>query len=117
MEINADKYNITYRADEGTVKCDGLLLLKGWYEYEPIFQLLKGAALDQQSSNLTLDIRGLEFLNSSGISMMTKFIIHINDVEPVDLHLTVIGNKDIRWQTKLSHNLRRLMPALQTKLE
>lgn len=117
MEIKADKYNITYNVDEGIVVCNGSLLLNGMQEYEPIFQLLKTAASERQTKGLTVDIRDLKFLNSSGINMMTRFIIYINDVEALDLNLIILGYKRIAWQEKLSKNLKRLMPTLQTKLE
>lgn len=117
MEIKADKYSITYSADEGIVACNGSLLLNGMQEYEPIFQLLKTAALEQQTKKLTLDIRDLKFLNSSGINMMTKFIIYVGDIEALNLELIILCYKRVAWQEKLSKNLKRLMPTLQTKLE
>jgi len=117
MEINADKYSINYNANDGVVTCSGSLLLNGMQEYEPIFQLLKNAALERREKDLTVDIRDLKFLNSSGINMMTKFIIYIGDVAILDLNLIIVGYKRVAWQEKLSKNLKRLMPTLQTKLE
>jgi hypothetical protein len=117
MEIKADKYSITYSADEGIVTCNGSLLLNGMQEYDPIFQLLKTAAVERQAQDLIIDIRDLKFLNSSGINMITKFIIHISDVEPLNVDIIVVGYKRVAWQEKLSKNLKRLLPTLQTKLE
>ena len=116
-EITTEKYNITYNAAEGIIACGGSLLLNGMQEYDPIFQLLKTAAVERQTQDLTLDIRDLKFLNSSGINMITKFVIHINDVEPLNLNLIVVGYKRVAWQEKLSKNLKRLMPTLQMQLE
>ncbi|EDN66730.1 conserved hypothetical protein [Beggiatoa sp. PS] len=92
-------------------------MLNGAKEYEPILQLLNMAAEQQQQKTLTINMRELKFLNSSGINMMTKFVINVGDIKSLDIELVVIGNKKIAWQEKLSKNLRRLMPTLKTKLE
>lgn len=117
MEIKTDKYHVTYSPTNATVVFGGSLLLNGTNEYEPISELLKVAAAECRTKALTLDIRELKFLNSSGINMMTKFVIYISDVEPIELALTVVGCKRVAWQEKLSKNLKRLMPSLQTQLE
>ncbi len=117
MEIKADKYNITYDPTIATVTCEGSLLLNGTKEYEPILQLFNKAAEEQQPNKLTIDLRNLKFLNSSGINMMTKFVINVGDIKALDLELEVVGYKKVAWQEKLSKNLRRLMPGLVVKLE
>ena len=117
MEIKADKYSIVYDHDTATISCTGSLLLNGAKEYEPILQLLNMAAEQQQQKTLTIDLRELKFLNSSGINMMTKFVINVSDIKSLDIELVVIGSKKIAWQEKLSKNLRRLMPTLKAKLE
>ena len=117
MEIKADKYSIVYDYDTATVICSGSLLLNGAKEYEPILQLFNMAAEQQQQKTLFIDMRELKFLNSSGINMMTKFVINISDIKSLDLGLVVKGNKKIAWQEKLTKNLRRLMPTLKASLE
>lgn len=117
MEIKADKYSIIYNNDTATVIFKGSLLLNGSKEYEPILQLMNMAAEQQQPNTLTLDMRELKFLNSSGINMMTKFVINVCDIKALDLGLAILGQKKIAWQDKLSKNLRRLMPSLKAKLE
>jgi len=117
MEIKNDKYSITYDLANATVTCKGSLLLNGVKEYEPILQLFNQTAEQQQPNSLTVDIRELKFLNSSGINMMTKFVINVSDIKSLDLELIVVGYKKIAWQEKLSKNLRRLMPALVVNLE
>lgn len=117
MEIKADKYSVTYDSDIATVTCKGSLLLNGAKEYEPILQLFNMAAEQQQPNSLAIDLRELKFLNSSGINMMTKFVINVCDIKALDLELVVIGQKKIAWQDKLLKNLRRLMPTLKAKLE
>jgi len=117
MEIRTDKYSVVY--DATTVTCEGSLLLNGAKEYEPILNLLNMAAQQQQSSSgeLTVDLQDLKFLNSSGINMMTKFVINICDAETIDLKLQVMIDPKVLWQEKLAKNLKRLMPEIivQTK--
>ena len=112
MEIRTDKYSVVY--DATTVTCEGSLLLNGAKEYEPILNLLNMAAEQQQSKSegLTGDLQDLKFLNSSGINMMTKFVINICDIEPMDLKLKVMIDAKVLWQEKLAKNLKRLMPEL-----
>lgn len=117
MEIKGDKYSITYDHTAATVICKGSLLLNGAKEYEPVLQLFNLAAEQQQTKSLILDLRELKFLNSSGINMMTKFVIHVSDIKPLMIDLSMIGDKKIAWQDKLAKNLQRLMPGLRVNLE
>ena len=116
MEIRAEKYSIVYDPDNAVVLCNGALLLNGTKEYEPILQLLNIAA-SGQTENLTIDLCNLKFLNSSGINMVTRFIINVFDVEVFDIKLTIKGQKKVAWQEKLLKNLQRLAPTLYIQLD
>ena len=48
-------------------------------EYAPIFDLLNNACALKPAQPLTLDLRQLEFLNSSGIAMLSKFVIGVRN--------------------------------------
>lgn len=113
--IKADDYSIVYDADEAMITCQGSLLLSGTEEYAPILNLLSDAA-DNETHTLTIDIRQLEFLNSSGINTMTKFVINVRNNKK-DLKLTALGYEDTPWQVRLLKNLQRLMPDLVLHLE
>jgi len=115
MEIKADKYSIVYDPDNAMVRCSGALLLNGSKEYEPILQLLNSAARQQQ--DLLVDLCDLKFLNSSGINMVTRFIINVLDVEALEVNLKIKGRKQVAWQEKLLKNLQRLAPGLDTQLD
>jgi hypothetical protein len=117
MEIKADKYSVVYDSDSAKMIFKGSLLLNGAKEYEPILQLLNMAAEQQQPNILTIDLQELKFLNSSGINMMTKFVINVCDIKALDLNLVLVVEKKIAWQDKLSKNLRRLMPTLKVQSE
>jgi len=112
MEIKEDKYQIYYDADTAIVTCQGSLMLNGPKEYEPILNLLKTAAEDQ-AENLTVDVRQLKFLNSSGINMMTKFVIYVCDIKQLSIQLSMAIVEKVAWQQKLAKNMKRLMPELE----
>jgi len=108
-EIKTDDYCVLYDADAKTVACEGSLRLSGMAEYEPISQLLNTISeLDLDS--VVLDLKNLEFLNSSGISMLSKFVIKVRHKKTVQM--IVRGSKSIPWQGKSLKNLQRLMPSL-----
>jgi hypothetical protein len=72
MDIVHDDYQVHYDATTATVICQGSFRLRGTEEYAPILQVLTAAA-DAQPATLTLDLRTLQFLNSSGIKALVPF--------------------------------------------
>ncbi len=114
MEIKTEDYSITYDADATTIFCKGSLLLAS-EEYEPILQLLNTAAEQQSDTPLTLDVKELEFLNSSGINTFTKFVINVRRKQKPPL--VAVGYADLPWQDRLLKNMRRLLPSLKIRLE
>ena len=109
MEIKTDDYRIWYDTDTATVNCQGSLRLSGMDEYAPIVELLE-TAINQEPPTMTLNLQELDFLNSSGINVLSKFAIKVRQKKTIDL--VVKGSKDILWQGKSLKNLQRLMPSL-----
>lgn len=116
IELKDNKYRIGYDPEAAIVTCEGSLLLNGAPAYEPILQLLKSAAESQEPNRLTVDVRALKFMNSSGINMLTKFVMYVSDVKQLTLIITFQAQKQIAWQEKLCINLQRLLPSLQIQL-
>lgn len=114
MEIKTEDYNIWYDVMTKTVTCQGSLRLGGMEEYAPIVQLLNDV-VDQQPPMLTLNLRSLEFLNSSGINVLSKFVIKVRQQK--NMQLVVQGSTSILWQGKSLKNLQRLMPSLELEWE
>ncbi|MEG4286135.1 hypothetical protein QUB68_23675 [Microcoleus sp. A006_D1] len=113
MEIKTQDYLICYDPATATVSFIGSLRLSGPAEYAPIVQLL-GKVADKEPAKITLNLQHLEFLNSSGINMLSKFIIEVR--KKSRLQMAVQGSQRIAWQSKSLKNLQRLMPALQLEL-
>lgn len=114
MKINTEDYSIVYNEETKTVSCQGSLRLSGMDGYRPIVQLLSDIA-EQQPSTITLNVRELEFLNSSGINVLSKFVIKVRQQK--NIQMTVKGSKEIPWQGKSLKNLQRLMPSLNLEWE
>ena len=108
MDIRTDDYSIRHDSESGTVHFRGFLRLDGMEKYQPIMDILLNAVAE--SSTFTIDLRELEFLNSSGISMLSMFVVKVRDKGTINLVLR--GSDKVLWQTKSLKNLQRLMPSL-----
>ena len=100
--------------DRHTVTFQGELALGGPHEYAPINELLM-QAVKGNTDLITLDFRRLSFLNSSGISMLCKFVLSLRQKQ--DMQLAILGSHDIPWQGKSLRNLQKFLPRLKLELE
>lgn len=117
MEIKGKEYEIVYEQSISTVTFKGELALMGMGEYPPIAALLEQSLEDttsRESNQLTLDLRDLKFLNSSGINVISKFVIKVRRLGNVAI--TIKGSNSIPWQSKSLVNLKRLMPGMVVEL-
>jgi hypothetical protein len=113
MEIKTEDYSIWYDSVTETAIFQGSLRLSGMEEYAPIVKLLNDL-VESEPPKITLNLRELEFLNSSGINVLSKFVINVRQKE--SMQMIVQGSKNIPWQSKSLKNLQRLMPSLQLEL-
>jgi hypothetical protein len=113
-EIKGDDYSVQYDPDSVTFYFQGELSLGGPPEYAPIAQLLDDI-LNEGPSAIAIDLKKLEFLNSSGISLLSKFVINARKKKITQV--VVKGSYDIPWQEKSLKNLEKLMPSLRLELE
>jgi hypothetical protein len=111
--INHDDYQISYDPATAFVTLSGTFRMRQ-QEYEPVVQLLNEAA-DARPVALTLDVRRLDFLNSVGISSLSRFVLRVRQHHASAL--TVKGSNAISWQRRSLQNLQRLMPELQLEFE
>jgi len=114
MNIDGEGYEVKYDNSNGRVLCSGSLRLHGSDEYQPILNLLIKAA-DEGHETIVLDLSGLQFLNSSGINMFSKFILRLRkDDKP---QIVVRGSATYPWQSKSLKNFQRLLPRLTLVIE
>ncbi len=113
-EIKDKDYVVQYDSDSSKVDFAGLLSLGGPKEYAPIANLLNNIAT-AEPDQMTLDLRKLEFLNSSGISMLSKFVLGLRKKKGVKL--VILGSNEMPWQGKSLKNLQKFLPSLKLEIE
>lgn len=104
MTIETDAYTVAANRNDSTVTLTGTLRLQGREQYKPIFDLLMDSA-SWREEKLTIDMRELIFLNSSGISAISLFII---EMRKINKPITIMGSNIITWQSKSLKNFQRL---------
>ena len=114
MEIKNNDYRVWYDASTQSVFFEGSLRLNGVKEYEPIANLLKDI-LEKKPSEIILDMRELDFLNSSGINVMYQFVISVRRM--AEVRLIVRGSRKIPWQGKSLPNMQKFLKNLQLQLD
>lgn len=114
MEIKTENYNIVYDKASQSIIFDGSLRLNGSEEYNSISELLDNV-LKEEPEKILLNLKELAFLNSSGISILSKFVINVRKKK--NIQMTVLGATKNPWQGKSLKNLQRLMPYLKLELD
>lgn len=113
LEVKNDDYHVRYHPETQTVTFQGELQLNGMDEYAPIVTLLD-EVVNQEPSVLTLDLRQLEFLNSSGVNVLLSLVIKVRNKKTIQL--VVEGSEAVSWQSRSLNNIRRLMPTAQLNI-
>jgi len=113
MLINGEGYSAEYIKESGTVRLAGVVRLSSTEEYGEIIKLME-SALEEHQGTITMDLRELQMLNSSGITMLSKFVISCRNSNH---SATIIASESVPWQGKSLKNLQRLMPALTIEMK
>lgn len=114
LEIKGEHFNIFYDSNTKVVNFTGRVRLRGLEEYTVVFDLFdKVIEIDENS--VTIDLQNLQLLNSSGIDMLSKFILTTRKKKTVQVQ--IIGSSAQTWQARLLKNLQRLMPSLKYELQ
>ena len=112
-KVTGDEYQILYDPNTSTVEFTGSLRLLGASSYGPIIELLD-EIVDQKPKIITVQLKNLQFLNSSGINALSKFIIRVRNEKQSEI--VVHGTEAYPWQSKSLRNLQRLMPELRLEI-
>ena len=89
----------------------GKLRLSSSDDYKPLAQFLKDFAAEIDSDKtVSLDIRELQHMNSSGINCLCQFLMHSqNEIkQPLDIK----ESKDVQWQNRMLKNIQRVIPSI-----
>ncbi|MEM7407630.1 MAG: hypothetical protein AAF458_20220 [Pseudomonadota bacterium] len=114
MEIVDEDYSVHYDEAASLITCRGSFRLHGGEQYKPILDLLLNAA-NARPELLTLDVRELQFLNSSGINTLSKFVLQVRKHGASKVHIK--GSAAYPWQGKSLKNFQRLLPGLELDIE
>ena len=114
MEISGDTSRVWFEPARRTVHFEGTCRLGGTEAYVPISTMLQ-ELLTAAPLPLTIDLIRLQFLNSSGINMLCKFVIAARQAGAAAL--SVQGTRSIVWHAKSLPNLKKLYPALHLVID
>jgi hypothetical protein len=114
QEVKGEDYIVQFDPDSVSVYFQGELSLGGSTEYAPITNLLDEVA-ELEPNTMTIDLRNLAFVNSSGISMLSKFVLSMRKKKGVQV--VVLGSNEMPWQGKSLKNLEKLLPGLKLEIE
>ncbi len=112
MNIGREGYSITYQ--DGVLQIAGKLslMLEDYGEIETFFEQVIASA----SSEITLDIRNLEYLNSSGIkTICVSLILEAADIE--GLRMKILCSNRYTWQKETVPTFEDLMDNMEIIFE
>jgi hypothetical protein len=110
MEVRGTGFLVSHDPEKAYVVCSGVLDLRGKAGYGDIMHLLD-QAVAVPDPLITLDLRDLEFLNSSGITTLGGFIIKLRDRGTGQLK--VLCSNRYTWQSRSMRGLQKLMPEME----
>jgi len=113
-ELIAGDAVISFNEEDSTLRLKGSLRLPNMNEYEPIGQLMRESA-EVVDGALTLDLKGLTYLNSSGITNLSLFVLHCKkNQNPM---ITILGDQSVSWQEKSLSNFKKLWNQVNIIIE
>lgn len=114
MKITAGDSILTFTEQEQTAVLEGSMRLANLTEYDVVLEFLNNIS-EKINDTLILDLRELKFLNSSGITTLSMFILDKKKLNKPKI--VVIGSNQISWQEKSLKNFNKLWNEVQIKIE
>ena len=105
MEVRETEAVVRFSPETSTVSFSGALRLANVKAYDNVARLLRDAA-EQVTGPLVLDFKELKFLNSSGITALSLFVVGARKAGKPNLKL--VGSKATAWQQKSLANFQML---------
>lgn len=114
MKITAGESTLVFDKSTETVTLEGSMRLANLIEYEVVKDFLN-EAYSQTEKIFTLDFTKLRFLNSSGITTISMFIIAIK--RTAKAKVAVLGTNKISWQEKSLGNFNKLWSEVDVRIK
>ncbi|HLT92905.1 MAG TPA: hypothetical protein VKZ56_00010 [Membranihabitans sp.] len=108
--LNAGESTITYHEAESLLTFTGSMRLANMKEYDVVAEFLHESS-ESSIDRLTLDLKSLRFLNSSGITTLSLFILTCK--KQGYPKITVVKNDTISWQQKSITNFKKLWDEVE----
>jgi hypothetical protein len=105
MILKAGDATLQFDSSTNTMTFSGSMRLANMKEYDQISHFLK-EHIHASTQHATLDLKELQFLNSSGITTLSLFILNCKKASGPGLK--VLGNNEISWQQKSLINFKKL---------
>jgi hypothetical protein len=103
MIIETTDYRVDLEAT-GRAVLTGILRLDSPLAYDPLMMPIH-KALGDTAGRFVIDISGLKFMNSAGITRLSRLILYARDL---DKPIAVVASPRVRWQHKTAASLKRL---------
>ena len=104
--LNIGDAAVSFQQNANTVTIEGTLRLANMQEYDKIARYLQQIVADYQPALLYIDLAKLLFLNSSGITTLSLFVLHCKRNTTPNLYIK--GSKMVPWQEKSLLNFQKL---------
>lgn len=105
MEVKTEEYSAYFNQAEKTVVMTGSMRLQNLAAYEEIKKVLK-TGIENTEGQLTIDIKNLNFMNSSGVTTLSLFLIECRNKKFTPVR--ILGSAKISWQIKSVLNFKKL---------
>lgn len=103
--LKAGDATIIYNESDSIMEFKGSMRLANMKEYDVVSEFMK-EAIATSDKHLTMDLKSLQFLNSSGITTLSLFILNCKKAK--NPQITVLGNDAVSWQQKSISNFKKL---------
>ena len=113
MELPVGDSKLAFDESTHTMNIEGSMRLANLAEYEPVKRMLVDGSQKVGAAGgvFTLDLSGLIFVNSSGITTISMFILYAKKQQ--NPKIRIVGSKEISWQEKSLENFSRLWPEVK----
>jgi len=112
--IVTDNYSVHVDKLNQTIVMKGTMRLENTAAYRPIVEMMEKLA-ETQPETLTINLRTLEFINSSGINSLSKFLMQTT--KQAGVAVIVLASEAVPWQNRMLRSIQRVVPDFQLEFQ